>query len=122
MGKLKEVWVNCSKACALPLVLSFSNWSAAVGGLFGLCACKLYNAYRIVALYREPFDVFRFASTSTYRLFHHESARTPRGQKVKVNKTKQTPSLSGTFEHLPLCDMYGDVHHHVICVETFTSV
>ena len=40
----------------------------------------------------------------------------------EVNKTKQTPSLSGTFEHLPLCDMYGDVHHHVICVETFTSV
>ena len=93
-------------------------------------ACKLYDGYRIVALYREHFDVFRFASTSTYRLFHHESARTPRGQNVKVkvkvkgkvNKTKQTPSLSGTFEHLPLCDMYGDVHHHVICVETFTSV
>ena len=49
-------------------------------------ACKLYDAYRIIALYRELFDVCRFASTPTYRLFHHESARTPRGQKVKVNK------------------------------------
>ena len=49
-------------------------------------ACKLYDAYRIISLYRELFDVCRFASTPTYCLFHHESARTPRGQKVKVNK------------------------------------
>ena len=53
-------------------------------------ACKLCDAYRIVALYREPFDVFRFASISIYRLFYHESAKNTarsKGQKVKVNKT-----------------------------------
>ena len=30
--------------------------------------CKLCDTYRIVALYRELFDVCRFASTPTYRL------------------------------------------------------
>ena len=71
-------------------------------------ACKLYEAYRIVPLYRELFDVCRFASTPTYRLFHHESARTPRGQKVKRSRsTKQTPPLSGTFER-----SHGIFHKH----------
>ena len=49
-------------------------------------ACKIYDAYRIIALYRELFDICRFASTPTYSLFRRKSARTPRGQKVKVNK------------------------------------
>ena len=49
-------------------------------------ACKLYDAYRIIALYRERFDVCRFA-------------------KVKVNK--KTPSLSGTFER-----SHGIFHKH----------
>ena len=67
-------------------------------------ACKLNDAYRIAALYRELFDVYRFASIPTYSLFRHESARTPRGQKVKVNKT---PLLSGTFER-----SHGVFHKH----------
>ena len=70
-------------------------------------ACKLYDAYRIVALYRELFDVCRFASTPTYSLFRHESARTPGGQKVKRSRLTKTPSLSGTFER-----SHGIFHKH----------
>ena len=51
-------------------------------------ACKLCDAYRLVALYREPFDVFRFASTSTYRLFHNESAKNTARSKGQGQQNK----------------------------------
>ena len=46
---------------------------------------------------------------------------------------QKTPPLSGTFErrgsnrfkpvqHLPLCDMRGDIDHNVTCMETLTAM
>ena len=70
-------------------------------------ARKLYDAYCIAALYRELFDVCRFASIPTYSLFRHESARTPRGQNVKRSRSTKPPLLSGTFER-----SHGVFHKH----------
>ena len=64
-------------------------------------ACKLCDAYCLVALYLEPFDVFRFASTSTYRLFHNESAKNNARSKGQGQQNKHRRFLERSNEVTP---------------------
>ena len=67
-------------------------------------ACKLYDAYRIIALYRELFDVCRFASTppisigGVYISIAYFTTSLQKHREVKRSRSTKTPPLSGTFE------------------------
>ena len=65
-------------------------------------ACKLYEAYRIVALYRELFDACRFASTPTYRLYYHESAKNTARSKGQGQQNKHRRFLERSNDVMEL--------------------
>ena len=126
--------------CALPHIphiLSFSHWSVTVGGLWLVrshSSClfdigqPLLADFVLCAPTRLVFlTLVRYCWWTLACAPPHSSYLFDIGQVLLVDFGLCAPTCLVfltwyAWRHLAPCDMLGDIDHHVICMETFTSV